>query len=518
MYTFSSKLKTFSIILMVLGAIGIGIGFLTAPSTTQEIETMLAAGHGAHGEAGAEDKQHDIKSDTELDAPEKHITRGGEDVTVHDDNTAHADSTASASANTTAQVDTTSVDAVATTTTTAETPATHPATADHVESHEVKADAHAEHQEHLEHVLHQQQNKPWAALYIACIFFMLVAMGVLAFYAIQIVSQAGWSPVLFRVMQGITAYLLPGSVIFFILLCLSGFHVNHMFVWMTEGITDPSSEHYDKLIANKSGYLNVPFWLIRAAIFLIGWNLYRYFSRKNCLAQDDSDNNDNYKKNFKLSAGFLVFFIVTESIMSWDWIMSLDPHWFSTLFGWYVFASFFVSGITTICLVTLYLKNKGYLPHVNTSHIHDLAKFMFGISVFWTYLWFSQFMLIWYANIPEEVTYFVTRIELYNLPFFGAVVMNFVFPILILINTDFKRISWILVMAGVVILLGHYIDFFNMIMPATVGDQWFIGIPEISSVMFFFGLFIFVVFTSLTKAPLLPKRNPFIEESKHFHY
>jgi hypothetical protein len=103
--------------------------------------------------------------------------------------------------------------------------------------------------------------------------------------------------------------------------------------------------------------------------------------------------------------------------------MSIDPHWFSTLFGWYVFASFFVSGITMIAMVTLYLKSRGYLEHVNTSHIHDLAKFMFGFSVFWTYLWFSQFMLIWYANIPEEITYFITRIELYNLVF-CAIVMN----------------------------------------------------------------------------------------------
>jgi hypothetical protein len=515
---------------MVLGAIGIGVGFLSTPKNIQEVEKILAAdehggGHGA--EAGHDDgKQHDIKDDIDLDAPEKVITRGGEDVTIHDEPQRPADS---AVANTqvaaerqldTMHIDTTHVAAAAGGV--AQDPgqhgsATNPAN-DHVDSKEVKADAHAEHQEHLEHVFHQLQNKPWAALYVACIFFMLVTLGVLAFYAIQIVAQAGWSPVLFRVMHAITAYLLPGSIIFFILLCLSGFHVNHLFVWMTDGITDPASEHYDKLIANKSGYLNVPFWLIRAAIFLIGWNLFRFFSRKNDLAQDDATDNINYKKNFKLAAAFLVFFIVTESIMSWDWIMSLDPHWFSTLFGWYVFASFFVSGITTICLVTLYLKNKGYLPHVNTSHIHDLAKFMFGISVFWTYLWFSQFMLIWYANIPEEVTYFVTRIEYYNLPFFGAVVMNFLFPILILINTDFKRITWILVMAGTVILLGHYIDFFNMIMPSTVGTQWFIGIPEISSVLFFLGLFIFVVFTALTKAPLLPKRNPFIEESKHFHY
>jgi len=388
----------------------------------------------------------------------------------------------------------------------------------HAVSAEAKVKAEAEHTEHLTHVLHQLENKPWSALYVACIFFMLLSLGTLAFYAIQQVAQAGWSPVLFRVMQGITAYLPVGSVIFFGFLILCGLHFNHIFVWLAEGVTKPGSENYDKIIAGKSGYLNFPFWIVRAAIFLLGWNAYRYFSRKNCLAQDESNDNSFYKKNFNYSAGFLVFFIVSESIMSWDWIMSLDPHWSSTLFGWYVFASFFVSGITMITMVTIYLKSRGYLENVNSSHIHDLAKFMFGISIFWTYLWFSQFMLIWYANIPEEITYFVMRIQVYNLPFFGAVVMNFVFPILILINTDFKRITWVLVMAGTVILLGHYVDFFNMIMPGTVGASWFIGVSEIASVLFFLGLFIFVVFSALTKAPLLPKRNPYIEESKHFHY
>ena len=482
MYTFSSKLKTFSLILMAVGLLGIGYGFYTAPKDIKEVEALLAAeSHGGHAAV-----KHDATEAHEAKA-EAPIEKGHEAAEAHEADQSHEMK--------------------------AEAPIekAHEAT----ETHE--GDAHAEHEAHLTHVLHQLQNKPWAALYVACIFFLLISMGTLAFYAIQQVAQAGWSPVLFRVMQGITAYLPVGSVLFFLFLILSGLHFNHLFVWLGEGVTDPNSANYDHIIAGKAGYLNFPFWIVRAAIFLLGWNAYRYYSRKNCLAQDEADDNLNYKKNFKMSAGFLVFFIVSESIMSWDWIMSIDPHWFSTLFGWYVFASFFVSGITMIAMVTLYLKSKGYLEHVNTSHIHDLAKFMFGISVFWTYLWFSQFMLIWYADIPEEITYYVTRIQLYNLPFFGAVVMNFLFPLLILINTDFKRITWILVMAGIVILLGHYVDFFNMIMPGTVGDQWFIGVSEIASVLFFFGLFIYVVFTALTKAPLLAKRNPFIEESKHFH-
>ena len=529
MYTFSSKLRTFSFVLMILGILGLGYGFLTAPKNIQEVELILAAQNhdGGHGAGHETADGHATKDHMNAGEPEKHVTKGeanANDTTINQQGHALDNKVTDTTHSETAQITTDTTHAAVSSeahdsTAVAHTTITRPAhQAEAQGTVHSEADAHAEHQAHLEHVLHQLQNKPWSALYVACIFFMLISLGVLAFYAIQQVAQAGWSPVLFRVMQGITAYLPVGSVIFFIVLILCGMHFNHIFPWMGEGITDPNSPNYDKLIANKSGYLNVPFWLIRAAIFLVGWNLYRYYSRKNCLAQDESNDNSNYKKNFKLSAGFLVFFIVTESIMSWDWIMSVDPHWFSTLFGWYVFASFFVSGITTICMFTLYLKAKGYLEHVNTSHIHDLAKFMFGISVFWTYLWFSQFMLIWYANIPEEVTYFVTRINLYNLPFFGAVVMNFVFPILILINTDFKRITWVLVMAGSVILMGHYIDFFNMIMPSTVGDQWYIGVTEIGSVLFFLGLFILVTFTALTKVPLLPKRNPFIEESKHFHY
>ena len=518
MYTFSSKLKNISIVLMLLGILGIGYGFFTAPKDIKEVEAILekeAAEHGGHGSAAAHHEATPAHQEEKADAKHKATPAHSEEV---------APAVVSDSASTKTEEVANVVDTLATKSEViaeAKTEEKHEVAAAH---HEAKAGEHAEvsheeeHAEHVEHVFHQLQNKPWAALYVACIFFMLVSLGALAFYAIQQVAQAGWSPVLFRVMQAITAYLLPGSIIFFVLLVLSGFHFNHLFVWMKEGITEVGNVNYDKLIAGKSGYLNVTFWLIRAAVFLIGWNLYRHLSRKNCLAQDEANDNTFYKKNFKLSAAFLVFFIVTESIMSWDWIMSFDPHWFSTLYGWYVFASFFVSGITTISMVTLYLKSKGYLQNVNSSHIHDLSKFMFGISVFWTYLWFSQFMLIWYANIPEEVTYFKFRIEHYNLPFFGAVVMNFIFPILVLINTDFKRIAPIIVGAGVVILCGHYIDFFNMIMPATVGDRWFIGVSEIASVLFFLGLFIFVVFTALSKAPLTPKRNPFIEESEHFHY
>ncbi len=372
---------------------------------------------------------------------------------------------------------------------------------------------------HLTHALHAMQNRPYTAVYIAMFFFFMLALGTLAFYAIQYASQAGWSIVLFRVMEGITAYLLPGSLFILGFLILSAMNGHHYFVWMTPEFYDVNSPQYDEILMAKSWWLNVPFWMIRAFIFVLGWNFYRYYSRKNSLAQDDAKDVTYYKKNFKASVFFLIFFIITESMMSWDWIMSLTPHWQSTLFGWYVFATLFVSSITVIAMITIYLRAKGFLPKVNDSHLHDLAKFMFGFSIFWTYLWFSQFMLIWYANMPEETAYFTPRlIGPYQLLFMGMLVSNFVFPILVLMNSDYKRVPWFIILTGIIILLGHYIDVFVMISPATVGNHWQIGVPEISGVLFFLGLFIYVVFNALTKAPLHAKGNPFMKESEHYHY
>lgn len=446
-YTLPNKLKLFAIILMVLGAVGIGAGFLSAPGSTAEVKQMMAAHGDDHGEASNE--SHDTIKDSHGDA-------------------AHG--------------------------------------ASHDAAHE---------QKHLEHTLHQLQNRPWSALYVACFFFFMIALGALAFYAVNFAAQAGWSPVLFRVMEAVTAYLVPGGIIMFVLLGLSGFHINHLFVW-----ADPEVVAHDVLLQGKASWLNGTWMLIRAAIFLGGWITYRHFAVKFSRAGDTAKENDysNFKKTFRISAGFLVFFLYTESMMSWDWIMSFDPHWFSTLFGWYVLAGMMVCAITTIALITIFLKSQGYLEIVNDSHIHDLAKFMFGFSIFWTYLWFSQFMLIWYANIPEEVTYFMTRIEDFNLPFFGMLAMNFLFPLLLLMNSDYKRVNWFVVLTGIVILVGHYIDIFVMVMPGTVGKSWFIGIPEIGSMLFFLGLFILVVFTALTKAPLVLKNNPFMKESKNYHY
>ena len=366
---------------------------------------------------------------------------------------------------------------------------------------------------HAEHVLQLLKNKPWAALYVAALFFMLISLGVLAFYAINRAAQAGWAPILFRVMEGITGYLPVGALIFFVLLVLSGLHLNHLFIWM-----DPQVVAHDTVIQGKTAYLNVPFFLIRTAIYLLGWIGYRQITRRLSKAQDQASDNRPFVKAFKWSAGFLVFFLVTESMMSWDWIMGLDPHWFSTLFGWYVFSSFITASIAALILVTITLKGQGYLEHVNDSHLHDLAKYLFGFSIFWAYLWFSQYMLYWYSNIPEEVTYFITRLNDFEPVVLGMLAINFLLPLLILVDSDIKRKPWVIGIMSVVILAGHYLDFYNMFMSATVGVQCSIGIGEVGKVLFFFGLFTYVTFLTLTKAPLIEKRHPLMGESEHFHY
>ncbi len=443
MFNFNKKLKIFSLVLILLGSIGVGIGFLSSPSNVDESLAMVSSSH---------DSGHDNYNEVHNNALDYHQEK------PHDDE---------------------------------------------------------HHYDHGKHVKHQLQNRPWASIFVAAFFFFMIAMGTLAFYAIQRASQAGWPILLYRVMEGITGYLLPGSILLFLFLLVSGLHMNHIYVWM-----DPETVAHDEIIQGKVSYLNIPFFMLRALIYLTGWNLYRYLSRRLSIAQDNAEkgNIKNYKLNFKISAGFLAFFFVTESMMAWDWIMSIDPHWFSTLFGWYVLASSLVTSVTVIAITTIFLKSKGYLPKVNDSHIHDLAKFMFGLSIFWTYLWFSQYMLIWYSNIPEEVTYFLTRIDDYQLPFFGMIILNFVLPLLILISSEYKRSNWIIVMAGIIIIIGHYIDIFNMIMPGTVGDQWFIGIPELGAFTLFSGLYLYFVFNSLSKVPLEASGDPYIVESKKFIY
>ncbi|MDX5326357.1 MAG: quinol:cytochrome C oxidoreductase [Bacteroidota bacterium] len=387
-------------------------------------------------------------------------------------------------------------------------------------THEASAhnEGHAEEHGHdAELAHHQQANRPWSALYVNSFFFFCIGLGSMFFLGVQYVARAGWSTGLLRIFEAVAFSMVIPGIVLVVIQVLGMAHIHHMFHWMADGVMDPSSDHYDEIIAGKQGYLNPLFFTLRAAIYLIGWILAAVMIRKNSLKEDEQGGVEFYKKNVRIAAIFTVFFAVTSSTAAWDWIMSIDTHWFSTLFGWYTFAGMFVTALTVLNMLTVYLKEKGYLEWINVNHLHDLGKFMFAFSIFWTYLWFSQFMLIWYSNIPEEVTYYMQRFGEYKLLFFTMVTLNFVFPVLLLMPRDAKRNYALVMFTGIFVLIGHWLDHYIMVMPGTVGPYYGFGLVEISGFIMYTGLFIFVVFRSLAKAPLMQKNHPMILESKYFH-
>jgi hypothetical protein len=191
------------------------------------------------------------------------------------------------------------------------------------------------------------------------------------------------------------------------------------------------------------------------------------------------------------------------------------------MFGWYVFASWWVSGLAVITLTVIVLKQNGYLKLVNANHIHDLGKFVFAFSIFWTYIWFSQFMLIWYANIPEESIYYIERLGgnegHFKWIFFTNLLINFAFPFLVLMTRDAKRQMIMLKIVTIAILAGHWLDFYLMMMPGTMRTDAGIGFIEIGTTLIFLGVFLLTFTKGLTKASLVPVNHPFIEESVHHH-
>ena len=361
-----------------------------------------------------------------------------------------------------------------------------------------------------------------AVLWHNNIYFIGISVIGIFFYCIQLVTWAGWSALLKRVMLAVGAFV-PVAGILLVIYYVLFYH--DIFHWSHADLYDKTSEHYDAIIAGKSWYLG--FWdvLVRAVIYIGGWFAFWFFLRKQAVLQDQTGDLLHHNRSINIAGGFIVFFGVSSSMCSWDWIMSIDTHWFSTMFGWYVFASWFVAGLAVITLITLELKKLGYLEKVNENHIHDLGKFVFAFSVFWTYIWFAQFILYWYSNIPEEVVWFNERMFFnrgnYSSMFIINLVINFLFPFFFLMTRDAKRQSIWLKVACIAIIIGHWFDTYLMIMPGVLKDHGGLNFGtffvEGGIVLVYVGLFGYVVLQSLSKIPLIAKNHPMLEESIHFH-
>ena len=361
----------------------------------------------------------------------------------------------------------------------------------------------------------------WTSLVFNNYFFLGISIFAVFFVALQHIAEAGWSTVIKRVPEAIMTFLPFTCFVMIFIVIAAMLHWNHIYHWMEEGIMIEGSPNYDKIIAGKEAYLNPIFFLVRSIIYVVVW-IYCAKRLRDISLQGDLEGGigeNSYNKGITVSAWFTVFFAVSSSTASWDWIMSIDTHWFSTLFGWYIFSEWSAIGFTTILLFCLFLRKQGYLEYLNDSIIHDLGKWVFAFSIVWTYMWFSQFMLIWYANIPEEVAYFMERIELpnYNFLFWFSAAINFVVPTIMLMSRDAKRNSNLLIIASITILIGHWINSYLLFAPGTLHDHGHLGLTEIGMGLGYLGLFFFVVFRSLTTRSLDIKHHPFLEESKHLH-
>ncbi|MCB0401480.1 MAG: quinol:cytochrome C oxidoreductase [Flavobacteriales bacterium] len=361
----------------------------------------------------------------------------------------------------------------------------------------------------------------WANLLVNGYFFFSISLAAVFFIALQYVSEMAWGVTTQRIFQAIMSYMPIGAVVLLVVFVASSLHMNHLYHWMMPGVMEEGSEHYDPIIAGKSAYLNQPFFWGRTIAYILVWYYFARWFRKKSLEEDRLELNGQtspvYTKAIVKGVIFIAFFAYTSSSSAWDWIMSIDTHWFSTMFGWYCFSGMWVSVMIVAVVLVQYLKRNGYLKEVNSSHVHDLGKWMFAISCLWSYIWFSQFMLIWYSDIPEEVTYYIQRFEDYKVLYLGTFFVNFFLPFFVLMSRDAKRNGIFLIPVALIIFLGHWMDVLIMVLPGTMFDHGHVGAVEIGMFLTFLGIFIFTVLRALSKAPLMTKNHPMYDESIHLH-
>lgn len=375
-----------------------------------------------------------------------------------------------------------------------------------------------DHKAHLEHAERQVHNEPLAAVLQISVFLFGISCAALFFYCIQNASTAGWPIVILRVMEAIASYIPYGGIIMLILVILNAVGVGHLYHWMDKELTDPTSAHFDVILFQKKKFLNIPFYVVRTVIYVVGASFFVMKLKKLSKKLDETKAVADYKKLYSWSVGYIAFFGFASAAWAWDWMMSIDPHWYSTLYIWYTMVSCLSSSIAVMIIISVYLKKKGVLPQFNDNHLHDLGKFLFATSMLWSYLWFSQFMLYWYANIPEEVNYFLGRFENYGYTYLPMLIPNFLLPLLVLVSSSIKRNYKVVVTMAIIVLIGHWVDYFNIVMPGTVGPFWNIGLLEIGASLFVIGLFIFTVMTALSKLKLIPTGNPYLHESEIYEY
>jgi hypothetical protein len=365
--------------------------------------------------------------------------------------------------------------------------------------------------------LMMDQARAWHSFLVSFFFFTNLALGGLFFTAIQHAAKAGWSVNIRRFAEAMSSFL-PVAAVAAVVLLLGA---KSLYVWL-----DPKELAENAILRGKSSYLNMGFFVVRLAIFFGAWILFRKTLVGNSLKQDQDGDENHTVKNVAVSVAFLLVFAISYSLFSVDTLMSLQPEWYSTIWGVYCFAGLFQSSIAVLTIITVTMMRKGLVRGlVSHDHLHDLGKFMLAFTVFYAYIGFSQFLLIWYANLPEETIFYIARSSGgWMAVTFSLLIFKFIVPFLLMLPKAAKRNPAHLTLVGCLILVMQYVDLHWIVYPNLVnGDfekyagKFILSWPEIGSFLMFGGLFLWSVTSFLTKNPLVPVRDPRIEESIHHH-
>jgi hypothetical protein len=346
--------------------------------------------------------------------------------------------------------------------------------------------------------------------HVAFMFFLSIALGAFFFVIVQFATKAGWSVVVRRIAENLAATL-PVFVLLALPLVLGSHTLFHHWMDETARATDP-------LLKIKAPYLNEVFFYARMAFYLLVWAVLSFIFRAKSVAQDSSGDHKITRGLQNLSYPSIFLFAITITFASIDWIMSMSPHWYSTMFGVYYFAGAIVAIYATLVVLTTSLQtHKGFAKVFTVEHFHDIGKMMFGFTAFWAYIAFSQFFLIWYANIPEETLYFKYRfVDTWLWVSIALAVCHFAIPFLFLLPAPMKRnrvVLWI----GAVWLLGvHFIDMYWMIMPTLHTEGVKLSVLDATAFVGVGGIFVAVFGMLMRRSSIVPTKDPRLPESLAF--
>ncbi|MCB0414046.1 MAG: molybdopterin oxidoreductase [Bdellovibrionales bacterium] len=353
-------------------------------------------------------------------------------------------------------------------------------------------------------------SRAWHAYLIGMFYVMSLSLGGFFFTAIQHVTKAGWSVNIRRFSEAFINYLPIGAITAVIFL----FGAPTIYDWL-----NPEVVAKDHLLAHKASYLNQTFFYIRMVAFFALWIVLGKTMVGNSVKQDKTGDVNLTHKNVAVSVFALLVFALTYSFFSVDTMMALEAHWFSTIFGVYAFAGLFQSTVALMILIILKLMSTGQLKgYVTEDHIHDLGKFLFAFTVFWAYIAFSQYMLIWYANLPEESFFFQDRsagpwawVSIF------LILFKFVVPFFALLPRWAKRTPGHLAMVSILILIMQFVDLFWVAYPHYDQDHVVVPWIEVLVLLGFLALFLWATFQFLKKNSIVPLKDPRQHESLHHH-